>query len=142
MATPDTLLVWYQKLIASRFDGSKLRKSSGRPRTDEEIEHLVVRMAKENPGWGYDRIVGAMANLGYRLSDQTVGNIPDFFMVEVLTMKGLLTYYVLFFIHLESRKDLSGRDNAPSGSGLDGTDGAQYNDGRERISIQPQISSA
>jgi hypothetical protein len=35
----------------------------------------VVRMAKENPGWGYDRIVGAMANLGLRLSDQTVGNI-------------------------------------------------------------------
>jgi putative transposase len=35
----------------------------------------VVRIAKDNPGWGYDRIVGAMANLGYRLSDQTVGNI-------------------------------------------------------------------
>ena len=35
----------------------------------------MVRMAKENPGWGYDRIVGAMTNLGLRLSDQTVGNI-------------------------------------------------------------------
>ena len=33
-------------------------------------------MAKENPGWGYDRIVGALANLGFLLSDQTVGNIP------------------------------------------------------------------
>jgi putative transposase len=93
------------------------------------------RMAKENPGWGYDRIVGAMANLGLQLSDQTVGNIlrrhdippapkrkqvtswkdfirahmavlvaTDFFTVEVLTLRGLITYYVLFFIHLESRR--------------------------------------
>jgi hypothetical protein len=82
-----------------------------------------------------DRIVGAMANLGYKLSDQTVGNIlgrhdvapaprrkhttswkdfirthldvlagTDFFTVEVFTLKGLITYCVLFFIHLESRK--------------------------------------
>jgi len=75
VAKPDTLLTWYRKLIAHKFDGSKFRKSSGRPRVDEETERLVVRMAKENPGWGYDRIVGAMANLGHRLSDQTVGNI-------------------------------------------------------------------
>ena len=92
-------------------------------------------MAKENSDWGYDRIVGAMANLGYRLSDQTVGNIlqrhgippaperqrtttwadfirahlsvlagTDFFSAEVLTLRGLVTYYVLFFIHLESRR--------------------------------------
>ena len=66
--------LWYRKLIASKFDGSKFRKSRGGPRVDEETERLVVRMAKENPGWGYDRIVGAMANLGLRLSDQTVGN--------------------------------------------------------------------
>jgi hypothetical protein len=75
VAKPDTLLAWYRKLIANKFDGSKSRKSWGRPRVDEETERLVVRMAKENPGWGYDRIVGAMANLGFRLSDQTVGNI-------------------------------------------------------------------
>src|ERR1017187_3418686 len=75
VAKPDTLLAWYRKLIAAKFDGSKFRKSWGRPRVDEETERLVVRMAKENPGWGYDRIVGSMANLGLRLSDQTVGNI-------------------------------------------------------------------
>jgi putative transposase len=75
VAKPDTLLAWYRKLIAKKFDGSKFHKSWGRPRVDEETERLVVRMAKENPGWGYDRIVGAMANLGIRLSDQTVGNI-------------------------------------------------------------------
>jgi putative transposase len=134
VAKPDTLLAWYRKLIAKKFDGSTFRKSLGRPRVDEETEWLVVRMAKENPGWGYDRIVGAMANLGFRLSDQTVGNIlrhdippapkrkhetswkdfirahmavlaaTDFFTVEVLTLKGLMTYYVLFFIHLDSRR--------------------------------------
>jgi len=61
VAKPDTLLAWYRKLIAKKFDGSKLRKSWGGPRVDEETERLVVRMAKENPGWGYDRIVSAMA---------------------------------------------------------------------------------
>jgi hypothetical protein len=44
----------------------------GRPRVAEEIERLVVRMAKENPSWGYDRIVGALANLGHRLSRNSV----------------------------------------------------------------------
>ena len=134
-AKPDTILGWYRKLIANKFDGSKARRTHGRPRIDEEMESLVVRMAKENPSWGYDRIVGALANLGHKLSDQTVGNIlrrhdippspkrkhttgwkdfirahldvlagTDFFTVEVVTLKGLVTYYVLFFIHLESRK--------------------------------------
>ena len=42
---------------------------------DQEIEDLVVRMARENRSWGYDRIVGALANLGYTISDQTVGTI-------------------------------------------------------------------
>jgi transposase len=134
-ARPDTILGWYRRLIAKKFDGSRFRKRVGRPRIAEEIERLVVRMAKENPSWGYDRIVGALANLDYRLSDQTVGNIlrrhglspapkrkqtvswkdfirshrdvlvgMDFFTTEVLTLKGLLSYYVLFFIHLETRR--------------------------------------
>jgi putative transposase len=132
---PDTLLAWYRRLIARKFDGSKSRRYPGRPRIDGEIEQLVVRMVKENSDWGYDRIVGAMANLGYTLSDQTVGNIlqrhgippaperkrtttwadfirthmavlagTDFFTVEVLTLRGLVTYNVLFFIHIESRR--------------------------------------
>jgi putative transposase len=63
-ANPDTILGWYRKLVANKFDGSRFRRRAGRPRMKEEIERLVVQMAKENPGWGYDRIVGAMANLG------------------------------------------------------------------------------
>jgi transposase InsO family protein len=74
-AKPDTILGWHRKLVAQKFDGSKQRKSLGRPRVDKELEDLVVEMAKENRSWGYDRIVGALAHLGYDISDQTVGNI-------------------------------------------------------------------
>ena len=60
VAKPDTLLAWYRKLIANKFDGSKFRQRVGRPRMDEEVERLVVQMAKENPGRGYDRIVAGL----------------------------------------------------------------------------------
>ena len=72
---PDTILAWHRKLVAQKFDGSKQRKAPGRPRIDPELEALIVRMAQENRSWGYDRIVGALANLGLTVSDQTVGNI-------------------------------------------------------------------
>src|SRR5215831_6139457 len=48
-AKPDTILGWYQKLIAKKFDGSRFRQRVGRPRVAEEIERLVLRMANENP---------------------------------------------------------------------------------------------
>ena len=67
LATPDTLLRWYQRLIAQKFDGSKQRKALGRPRIAAEVEQLVVRMAEENPTWGYRRIQGALANLGHSI---------------------------------------------------------------------------
>src|ERR1700680_2616275 len=139
-ALPDTILAWYRRLIARKFDGSRARRTPGRPRIDREVEELIVRMAEENRSWGYDRIVGALANLGHEVSDQTVCNVlrrhgvppaparkqtttwaafirahlavlagTDFFTVEVLTLRGLVTYYVLFFIHLESRRvDIAG----------------------------------
>jgi len=140
VARPDTILAWYRKLVARKFDGSKSRQGPGRPRITREVEQLIVRMASENRDWGYDRIVGALGNLGYEISDQTVGNVlrrhalppaperkrtttwpafisthlallagTDFFTAEVLTLRGLATYYVLFFIHLESRRvDVAG----------------------------------
>jgi putative transposase len=74
--TPDTILRWHQELIARKWDYTHRRKKKpGRPPTSEEIVQLVVRMARENPRWGYDRIQGALANLGHEISDQTVGNI-------------------------------------------------------------------
>ena len=74
IAQPDTILAWYRKLVAEKFDGSKQR-SPGRPRISRETEDLVVRLARENSGWGHYRIMGALANLGHPVSDQTVGNI-------------------------------------------------------------------
>jgi len=135
VARPETILGWYRKLIAKKFDGSKLGKYPGRPRIKPETESLVVRMAKENSSWGYHRILGALGNLGLRLSDQTICNIlkrhglwpapkrkqtttwrdfirahmdvlaaTDFFTTEVVTLQGLVTYYVLFFVHLGTRR--------------------------------------
>src|SRR5215831_3051609 len=74
VATSDTILAWHRKFIDHKGHTSKPPKSLGRPRMDQEIEDLVVRMARENRSWGYDRIVGALVNLGYTISDQTVGN--------------------------------------------------------------------
>jgi putative transposase len=127
IAQPDTILGWYRKLVARKFDGSKARRGPGRPRIKREVEQLIIRMASENRGWGYDRIARAVAKLGYEISEQTVGNVlrrhglppaperkrtttwaafvrthvalltgTDFFTAEVLTLRGLVTYYVLF----------------------------------------------
>jgi hypothetical protein len=62
IVTPETLLAWHRRLIAQKYDGSG-KRGCGRPRKSEEIEDLVVRMAKENRGWGYRRIQGALSNL-------------------------------------------------------------------------------
>jgi putative transposase len=58
-AKPATILAWCRRLIAQKFDGSKQRSYPGRPRISADMEALIVRMASENSGWGYDRIAGA-----------------------------------------------------------------------------------
>src|SRR5438105_3297314 len=75
LATPDTLLRWYRRLIAEKFDGSTQRRPCGRPRVAEEVEQLVVQMAADNPTWGYRRLQGALANLGHHIDKLTVRNI-------------------------------------------------------------------
>jgi transposase len=75
VAKPDTILAWGRKFADQKADTSEPHKSVGRPRMDQEIEDWVVRMARENSSWGYDRIQGALNHLGYTISDQTVGNI-------------------------------------------------------------------
>ena len=76
IVTPDTILRWHRQLVAAKWDYSSRReKKPGRPPVSGEVRDLVVRMARKNPSWGYDRIQGALANLGHKLSDQTVGNI-------------------------------------------------------------------
>ncbi|RJP79793.1 MAG: hypothetical protein C4522_09300 [Desulfobacteraceae bacterium] len=132
---PETILKWFRELVAGKFDGSKNRNYPGRPGTKIEIEKLILELVQNNPDWGYDRIAGTLSNLGFDISDQTVGNILrkngispapkrrpeiswhdfikshenvltacDFFTTEVITKAGLITYYVLFFIHIGSRK--------------------------------------
>src|SRR3979490_2871756 len=71
VARPDTILGWYRKLIARKFDGSKARRGPGRPRIKREVEQLIIRMASENRDWGYDRIVGALANGGHKIHYKT-----------------------------------------------------------------------
>jgi len=133
IALPDTLLGWYRKLIARKWTFS--RKGPGRRRTKKQIVELILKMARENEGWGYTRILGALKNLKCKVSRTTIANIlkengidpaperskkrnwkkflkahwesmaaSDFFSVEVLTLHGLITYYVLFVIELSTRR--------------------------------------
>ena len=133
LVTPDTLLRWYRELVASKWNYSQ-RRGPGRPRVMKTIVDLIVRMALENPSWGYTRIRGALANLGHQVGRGTIANIlkdngiepaperdthirwstflkahweclaaTDFLSVEVCTLKGLVTYYILLFIDIASR---------------------------------------
>ena len=134
LVTPDTIMRWYRKLIAMKWDYSA-RRGPGRPPVILLLRKLVVRMALENPFWGYDRIEGEIRKLGYRLSPTTVRNIlrangiepsperrkrttwrqflsahwdclaaTDFFTVEICSWRGLVTYYVLFVMDLSTRR--------------------------------------
>lgn len=134
IVTPDTILRWYRRLIARKYDGSK-RRGPGRPRTAEDISELVVRMATECPTWGYTRIRDALYNLGHEIGRNTVKRIvlehgiepaperskrmpwktflkahwdvlaaADFFTVEVLTLGGLVRYSVFFVMELKTRR--------------------------------------
>jgi putative transposase len=134
IVTPDTLLRWYRRLVAKKYDGSH-RRRSGRPATSEEMAKLVVMMSLENPTWGYTRIRGAMRNLGHELGRTTIRRIladagiepaperskrtpwntflkahwgaiaaTDFFTVEVMTLHGLVRHAVLFVIDIGTRR--------------------------------------
>ncbi len=76
IVTPDTLFRWYRNLIARKYDGSRNR-GPGRPRSAQDVIALIVRMAKENAGWGYTRIVGALKNLVITISRTTVKHILE-----------------------------------------------------------------
>jgi transposase InsO family protein len=139
IVTPDTLYRWHRRLIARKFDGSKKRKCPGRPKKPEEIENLVLQIAKENPRAGALNIAGRLHELGHSICKETIRQILlrngidsapqrgrrkawaefisqhkdviwacDFFTVEVWCGLRLTTFYVLFFIHLKSRKVVLG----------------------------------
>ena len=130
IATPDTLLRWHRHLIARKWTYAR---RPGRRNVFVEIRRLVVRMAEENPTWGYTRIQGALKNVGHRVGRSTIRRIlkatglppvpqrptswetflkahwgsiaaADFFTTEVWTWQGLVTYYTVFIIDLASRR--------------------------------------
>ncbi len=131
IVTPDTILRWHRQLIARKWTSAKGRSS--RLGVLAEIRRLVVRMAEENPTWGYTRIRGALKNVGHRVGRSTIARIlkaqeippvperptswqtflrahwgaiagADFFTTEVWTWRGLVTYYTVFVIDLASRR--------------------------------------
>ena len=144
LVTPDTLLRWHRQLIAKKYDGSK-RRRPGRPRTAVEIRDLVLRMARDNPRWGYTRIRGALFNVGHEIGRNTIKRIllengfdpvrrrgmswetflkahwgaiaaTDFFSVEVVKWTGLTRYFVLFVIDLRTRRvEIAGISSGPDG---------------------------
>ena len=73
LVTPDTILRWHRQLIARKWTYA-LRRSSRRG-VLTEIRRLVVRMAGENPTWGYTRIRGALKNVGHRVGRSTIARI-------------------------------------------------------------------
>ena len=127
VVTPDTLLRWHRQLVSRKWTYTK--RPSSRRDVLAEIRHLVVRMAEENPTWGYTRIQGALKNVGHRVGRSTIARIlkahglppvperptswqtflrahwgaiagADFFTTEVWTWRGLMTYYTVFAIDL------------------------------------------
>ncbi len=85
--TPETLLRWHRELVARKWTFVE-RRSPGRPRIRGELVALVVRMARENRGWGYTRIQGAMANLGHKLGRGTIGRILQGHGIEPAPERG------------------------------------------------------
>jgi putative transposase len=131
VVTPDTILRWHRQLVARKW--TYARKRSSRHGVLVEIRSLVVRMAEENPTWGYTRIQGALKNVGHRVGRSTIARIlkrnglppvperptswqtflrahwgaiagADFFTTEVWTWRGLVTYYSVFAIDIASRR--------------------------------------
>ena len=65
LVTPNTLLAWQRRLVAQKYDSSRIGKA-GRPRTKGEIEELIVKLARENRSWGYTRIRGRWPTSGMK----------------------------------------------------------------------------
>jgi len=131
LVTPDTILRWHRELVARKWTYPRHRP--GRPGVQREIRRLVVRMTRDNPRWGYTRIQGALKTVGHRVARSTIAGIlaaegippsggrptawrtclqahwpalvaADFFTTEVWTTRGLVTFYTVFVIELQSRR--------------------------------------
>jgi hypothetical protein len=95
IVTPDTILRWYRRLVAKKNDGSK-RRRPGRPTTQPDIAALVVRMANENPTWGYTRIRGGLHHLGHDVARNTIKAILQAHGVAPAPERGTKTPWKTF----------------------------------------------
>ncbi|MGK0189554.1 MAG: putative transposase, partial [Verrucomicrobiales bacterium] len=104
IVTPDTILRWHRRLIAAKWDYSNRRRTQpGRPAIPDIVANLVIRFAKENPTWGYDRIQGALSNLGHKITDTSVGNILRANGIEPAPLRRTSTTWKTFLqAHWES----------------------------------------
>jgi putative transposase len=75
LVTPDTILRWHRDIVRRRWAARSIRGKSGRPATRRNIKSLVLRLARENPEWGYRRIHGELAGLGVKIAASTVWEI-------------------------------------------------------------------
>src|ERR1051326_4706136 len=75
LVTPDTIVRWHRDLSRGRWAARSVQGKTGRPAIRRNIQALVLRLARENPGWGYRRIHGELAGLGVKIAASTVWEI-------------------------------------------------------------------
>jgi len=75
LVTPDTILRWHRDIVRRRWAARPMRSKTGRPATRRNISALVLRLARENPEWGYRRIHGELVGLGVKIAASTVWEI-------------------------------------------------------------------
>jgi putative transposase len=75
LVTPETILRWHRDIVRRRWAARSMRGKAGRPATRRNVRALVLRLARENPGWGYRRIHGELAGLGIKAAPSTVWEI-------------------------------------------------------------------
>src|SRR5258706_4508425 len=95
IVSPDTLLRWHRRFVAQKWDFA-YRRGLGRPGIMRKISELIVRMALDNPGWGYTRMQGALSNLGHKVGRGTVANVLNRNGIEPAPERGRRTKWSTF----------------------------------------------
>jgi len=147
IVTPETILAWHRRLIAAKW--TYPRRRTGRPGVMREIRDLTVRMAEENPSWGYARIQGALRHLNHHVARSTIAKVlkehgikpspdrpmswttfvrshahliaaADFFATEAWTVRGLVRHLTLFFVDIATRRvHIAGTSTNPTSAWME-----------------------